>query len=300
MGIIVQTKKQRQMKRQYIFLLAMLLLATISCDELPDELFEKQVLFARNGLIERELELTEANSIETNVSISVSGTSVLKQDVNFTITEFADTLVDLNKQLFYDNEEQYYTLLPQAAYNFNSYNGTVKKGDEFGTLPFSIDWKKLDMHKRYVLPIKIESTSAFQVAPNNASSMLIEFRFFNNYSGSYSLNSIVNGKSIQQSGIKINALDANSCFITLPLFPGEDYTFIAKVNSDKSLTITAKNPEKLTLEMTNNGELLDNPNVYIETEGMKQFDIAFKYKRPTDDDFINFEGAFASAVDEEE
>ncbi|TKG91880.1 DUF1735 domain-containing protein [Puteibacter caeruleilacunae] len=287
------------MKKFYIMIMTAMLFATVSCDELADELFEKQVLFARNGLVEKDVELVDENSISMDVSVSISGTSVLAEDVSFTIEEFPDTLADLNKNLFDDDVEDYYTLLPDAAYSFSSYTGVVKVGDEYGLVPYTVDWTKLDMYQDYILPLKIKSTSNYNVAEANASTLLLNFQFKNSFSGSYSLNALKDGNSIQQGGIDVNALNVNSCYIELPLIGNEAQTFIVQVNSDNSVEVSSKNDSVVEIVMIDEGTLLDEVNVYKKTEGMTELDIAFKYKTADETDYKVFEGAFVS-VDEED
>lgn len=298
---MIQIQKKNQMNKQYIFAFAMLLLAVISCDELPDEQFEKQVLFARNGIIEKKLEITETETIESNISVSVSGTSILKKQISFTIAEFADTLEFLNQALFFDKTEDYYSLFPDTVYAFKSYDGTIKKGQEYTTVPFTVNWKKLNMYEKYLLPLKITSVSDYKIATGNVSSILVKFKPFNNYSGSYAGNLLIAGKSIQKSGIEVNALTPNSCYITSSLYLNEEHTFIVKVNPDNTLTVTAKNPDELTLEIVNSGNPDDlvKANIYEETETMKKLEVAFKYKKPEENDFIKFEGILYCASDKD-
>jgi hypothetical protein len=96
------------------------------CEDLPDEQFEKYVLFARNGFVDREFEYKDGEILTTDLSISVSGTSVLDHAVSVTIAEDPDTLALYNETRFGDETDDYYEVLPDTCYSFESYIGEIK------------------------------------------------------------------------------------------------------------------------------------------------------------------------------
>ena len=90
----------------------------------------------------------EDGTVNTQITISISGTSVLSKDVEAQVKVCPDTLDDYNYERFVQDTMLYYTLLPEDCYTLeNEGKVTIKKGDEYALLSVQFDLSRLDIFK---------------------------------------------------------------------------------------------------------------------------------------------------------
>ena len=262
------------MNRKLIYIISFICMNFIACDNLPDEQFEKYVLITHNGFVDKELIYNSSKELNTEVSVSISGTSVLKQDVNVSIDTDAEALQKYNFEKYRNDEALYYNILPDGAYSFEK-NITVKAGKEYSTVPIKLDLTSIDMFKNYVLPISIKTTSDYNLSPGGYHTTLLNLIFKNSFSGNYSINGTLKGTSESLSlSIRriLKVIDSNTCFAYMGNIDEEDldrdkYIFTIKINEDKTLTLTGMNPEtKFTPVESDWGEEKKNVMEITETE----------------------------------
>ena len=177
------------MKTIILICSAVLLLALpYSChDELDDELFEKAVLLTNNGWIDQELYLDESGLIDIPVVVSVNGTSGNNTPVDVTVRLAPDTLSNYNFEKYRNQTELYYEQPEENAIAFNDETIRIPAGELYGASGLTLDLNKLsDRYADYVIPLEIESTSAYQIARSDYSKALVHLVFKNSFSGNYS------------------------------------------------------------------------------------------------------------------
>jgi hypothetical protein len=220
------------------------------CENLPDEQFEKQVLFAQNGFVEREFEYRDGETLTTDLSISVSGTSALDHGVSVTITEDPDTLTLYNETKFGDETAGYYEALPDSCYSFSSMTGEIRAGDEYGLIPLEIMADKVDKYHRYVLPLRISGTSDYTIAPAPADALLLNISFTNDYSGDYVYAGTLNGKSVP-GDFTLNVVDEDECYFYLDYEGDGDQDYppvLIRFNPDNSLALSSRPSDGISLK----------------------------------------------------
>lgn len=68
------------MKYRLLFLYILGMTVAACNNDLPDELFVKRVVIAENGFQDLRVEYPEDGTVNTQITISISGTSVLSKD----------------------------------------------------------------------------------------------------------------------------------------------------------------------------------------------------------------------------
>lgn len=82
-----------------------------------------------------------------------------------------------------------YELLPAEAYSAKSWAVTIKAGSQNVSLPITVDPTKVVSGKMYLLPVRLKSTSKFEV--NSAKSIIyVEVFVKNNYDGWYTVEAL--------------------------------------------------------------------------------------------------------------
>ena len=116
------------MKYRLLFLYILGMTVAACNNDLPDELFVKRVVIAENGFQDLRVEYPEDGTVNTQITISISGTSVLSKDVEAQVKVCPDTLDDYNYERFVQDTMLYYTLLPEDCYTLeNEGKVTIKK-----------------------------------------------------------------------------------------------------------------------------------------------------------------------------
>ncbi|MFB6342759.1 BT_3987 domain-containing protein [Saccharicrinis sp. FJH62] len=273
-----------------------------SCDELPEEQFVKYVLFARNGFVEHQFEYRSDTLLRKDISVSVSGTSVLNKDLDFTIAVDPDTLKDYNYARYLEDSSLYLQTLPDSCYSFESLSGTVKAGDEYGLIPVNIIGSKVNKFHNYVLPLRIVSASEYTIAPVY-SVLMLEVQFVNNYSGTYVFTSSVSG--IQRNGnLEFKVVDENTCFF-ISNYTGDVYNtyppILVTFNSDNSLTISGRDEDELNIVESDTTLAGETTNYFEEDEKAltRTLTLTFSYYDPVSESTKLFDGVMVMALEEE-
>lgn len=137
------------MMKQFIYTLFVCLFALTGCntDEPGYGYKEPVVYFAKAGTV-------AATGTETNVSVYCSGNPARKAIA-------ASVKVDVS---LYDSfaKKTEFKLLPASAYTSVDWNVEIKKNEQTGMFPFSINKGSLPAGK-YVLPFSLWKTSDFEI-----------------------------------------------------------------------------------------------------------------------------------------
>lgn len=265
------------MKKLNIFLSILFAILSTGCNELPEELFEKYAVIIRSGYHEWAIPFSNESSVATSISVAVSGTSVISEDMDVEIAVNSALLDEYNFEKFRNDEASYYTLLPEDCYSFESMKTTIKAGDEYALIPLNLNLNNMDKYKNYVLPVEIVSVSKHSIGINGYNQSLINIVLVNYYSGSYTM--AVDLRS-SEGNIFINqeqslrTVDLNSCYFHVPYLnkasEKEDYIINMKVNSDSTLAFSANNADIELAFATPNKEKDNEINIVQITETEKK------------------------------
>lgn len=170
----------------------LLLFLFTSCDKelLDKEQYQKEIYLV--GAYDRVWTTTvnySDNETETYFTISSSGTLELDQDVHVKV-KINEELVNIYNRKYWTilNEDKYYKPLSPDLYRIPSFDNIVIKHEEdiLVSVPVFIKTTNLEIDKSYVIPVEIESTTAYPVNESGRK-MLILLKLKNEYSGSYQM-----------------------------------------------------------------------------------------------------------------
>lgn len=239
---------------KYSYLLLAAMVFSACNDALDDELFDKTVVFTKNGFQDIHIDYVNNGEVITNLPISVSGTSANMQDVNVTVLLDEDTLNTYNFERFRNQTALYYRLLPAASYQLGSSNVTIASGQESTILPIRLDVQQIDKFNDYVLPLRIGQNSAYTIGPSKYSKVLMRILFQNYFSGDYvvsgRLRDLTFNSEISLTSRTLKVVDERTCYFYAGTIDAnstlaDKEKFIIKVHTDPETgeaSLTALDP----------------------------------------------------------
>jgi hypothetical protein len=184
-------KNNKNMKK--IFGIISMVIAVVTfyaCeDDWKEEQYEKFVSFVRSGYTETYLNSNaEGGVIHYKIPVTVSGSTFNDRDVTVEIALDPDTLVDYNREQFFNRTDLHYRQLDKEHYSFpKGTTITIPAGEDIGYLDVDFRFEDLDLVEKYILPLQIVSTSEY--IPANKKwyrKTLMRIIPFNYFSGTYS------------------------------------------------------------------------------------------------------------------
>jgi hypothetical protein len=169
---------------------ALCLLPPACNDEWTEEQYEKSVSFvksARTEVANVYLKYRASGVATYKIPLVVSGSTANDRNVTVTVSVDPDTLPGLNFGRFRYQENLYFQLLDEQHYDFpNGATATIPAGEDVGLLDINFTLQGLDLVNKYILPLKIASTTGYEAATRSGySKTLMRIIPFNDYSGEY-------------------------------------------------------------------------------------------------------------------
>ena len=255
-------------------------------DPLEKEQYQKEVYLVGAAQDIQDKEISYAGDGSLYVSAAIGGTQFPDQDVTVTIGLADEAKMDSYNYKNLSDEDVQYQTLPTDWYNFPSWTGTIKAGEVYCRIPFTINTEKIHPDSLYVIPLKIVSTSAYSIVKTDTT-LLVHPKMVNDYSGAYQFEGTTwqmkNGEKDINSAASTttirNATALNAS--TIRLFQkviAEKVSNVAancyniRVNPDNTLTVTAYDK----LAITDGGGKYDPDKGiftfwYTYTEGGKEY-----------------------------
>lgn len=245
------------MKKVYLFILSGLLLGTSCTKEWTEEQYEKEVSFVKSGVVKVYAKYqSQGGKTTLKVPVMLSGSTGNNADIDVTIDYDKDTLTNLNFDRFRLRQDLYFVELPQANYSFKSMTTTIPKGSLQGYFELDLKQENMDMINKYVLPIKIVSTSKNNVASRRwFKKSIMQVIPFNDFSDRYSNAGLIWNRDVARDKQKALStpyrtawvVDEKSVFffagnIDEEAFDRAKYKIIARFNPDGTVTLTAPDP----------------------------------------------------------
>lgn len=242
------------MKKISLYILFILMAGTACNKEWTEELYVNEVSFVKSGVVKMYAKYKSQGGVVTvKVPVVLSGSTGGSEDIQVTIALDKDTLNDLNFERFRLRSDLYFHELPEANYAFKSLTTTIPKGSLQGYFELELKLEGLDLINKYILPVKIVSTSA-----NNASKRrwfsksLMQIIPFNDYSNRYSNAGLIWNRDIPQNNQIALTTPYRTAWVanenTVFFFAGNideeaydraTYKIMATFNSDSTVTLSA-------------------------------------------------------------
>lgn len=242
------------MKYIHLFILGGLLLSLGCTKEWTRELYVKEVSFVKSGVVRlNALYKSQGGTVTLKVPVLLSGSTGNKEDIEVTIELDRDTLSNLNFDRFRLRQDLYFQELPAANYTFPSMTTTIPAGSIQGYFDLNLKMEGLDLINKYILPVKIVSTSRNNVSPRRwFSKSLMQIIPFNDYSGRYSNAGLIWNRDVPQNNQTALTTPYRNAWVvderTVFFFAGNideeaydraKYKVIAALNADSTVTLSA-------------------------------------------------------------
>lgn len=231
------------------------LLAGAACNkEWTKELYVKEVSFVKSGVVKVYAKYKSQGGVVTvKVPVMLSGSTGNPEDIEVTIAIDRDTLGDLNFDRFRLRKDLYFHELPEANYSFRSMTTVIPKGELQGYFELDLKLEGLDLINKYMLPVKIISSSKDNVAQRRwFSKSLMQIIPFNDYSNRYSNAGLIWNRDLPQNNQTALTIPYRTAWVvderTMFFFAGNideeaydraTYKIVAQFNPDSTVTLTA-------------------------------------------------------------
>jgi len=245
------------MKKIFVFIAIILVTASTCKREWLGEQYVKEVSFARSGVVKVYAKYKSQGGVVTlKIPVVLSGTTGNNEDIQVTIDIDKDTLDDLNFDRFRLRSDLYFHELPEKHYQFKSMTTTIPAGSLQGYFEVDLMLEDLDMINKYILPLKIVSTSKNNVASRRwYSKSLMHIITFNDFSNRYSNAGRIWNRDLPQDDKNAFSMphrtawvvDENKVFffaghIDEEAYDRAKYKIIAQFNADSTVTLSAPDP----------------------------------------------------------
>ena len=286
-----------------------------SCDELEEELFQKNSYIIHNGWQDYALEVEEDNTTTLPIYFGVNGTSLNDKNISLTMDIDPDTLDRYNWDKYKTQTDLYYKMLPEGTYTFDADSWTIRSGELNTTAKIKIDLNKIEelgsLYDDYVLPLRITSSTGEPMGQNKYTKVLAHIGFKNDYSGIYSGKGVITQQgtsyTTEITSTQLYAINNNTCY----MFVGEktrantaDYlSYVVEINRDEwgDITLSSKIAglefksynSKLNRKYTYN---YNDQRYYTE---ITTIELAYEYLDTTQNEDLRmtFEGTFSMSRD---
>ena len=168
-----------------ILLLAALLLFTAceAIDPLATEQYQKEIYIIGSYKDVLESDLPYGENEESYVSIAVSGSQRIDHDVTVKLRHNDEIIEWYNDKYMLDAPVKYQRLNPELI-NIPSWTTTIKSGEIYAHLPFTVNSTGLHCDSLYAISFEIESVSEYMKSEEDTS-LILTLKLTNNYSGTY-------------------------------------------------------------------------------------------------------------------
>ena len=242
------------MKKFHLFILSGLLLGLGCNKEWTRELYVKEVSFVKSGVVTVYAKYqSQGGKVTVKVPVMLSGSTGNKEDIDVTIAMDRDTLNNLNFDRFRLRADLYFQELPGANYSFKSMTTTIPAGSLQGYYDLDLKLEGLDLINRYILPVKIVSTSKNNVSNRRwFGKSLMQIIPFNDYSGRYSNAGLIWNRDVPQNNQTALSTPYRTSWVvnenTVFFFAGnideeaydrKKYKIMAQLNPDSTVTLSA-------------------------------------------------------------
>lgn len=165
------------------------LLAVSSCEDinvLENEQYIKQVYIV--GASDKVLAFDVSYSAEPQnafISVATSGSKNIDKDVVVTFRH-NDNMIDWYNYKYMPEAPALYQQLAADKFTVPAMQTTIKAGEVYARLPFSVNTEDLHCDSLYAITFEIETVSEYEKNETDTA-LLLNFNLVNEYSGSYQL-----------------------------------------------------------------------------------------------------------------
>jgi hypothetical protein len=127
------------------------------------------------------------------ISVSVSGSIATDRDIRVTFMEDNEAIGMYNRRNLSASDVQN-RHLPTAAYEYPQTDAVIKAGETMAVYPVYVYPENLHCDSLYLLPVRIESVSAYEMRADIDTVLLARINLVNDYSGNYQMRGTIINK----------------------------------------------------------------------------------------------------------
>lgn len=178
------------MRKFQLYLIFLMVVSTIftACeviDPLASEQYRKEVYIVGAYDNVFTVDLPYGDNEDTYISVAVSGSQRIDRDVNVTFRQNDEIIEWYNNRFMLDMPVKYQRL-ETGLINIPSWSTTIKAGDIYARLPFTVNSTGLHCDSLYAVSFEIESVSDYMKSEDDAS-LILTLKLVNDYSGAFQL-----------------------------------------------------------------------------------------------------------------
>jgi hypothetical protein len=279
-----------------IILSLLLAAGVIACNESKQfevELYKKvfAIVSSDNYNVSEKEHSLDSTELTGYISVSMGGTNSTDQDLTIKFREDLTLFDRYNRGTHDVATEKYARLLPASNYTINSYELTLPAGSREARLPIKIRPNGLSPDSTYMISLKVEDYSGYEVNPDKAD-VLYNVLIKNYYAvqkspgTTYTMKALFDGGNMPGSK-RVFPLTSNSVRIIAgdQSFEADTaiinkWSIVLEVADDGHVTIKPFKNNRIQVEQIDGDP--DYPNkFYIEDDGFrtfKSFLLYYKYK----------------------
>lgn len=182
------------MTKKLSLMLLLLAAGTLSCEDrnpIGEEQYFKQLYIVGSHHTQVVTKFDVAYSAAPQpayISVAVGGSLNIDHDVAVTVAHDEGAIEWYNNKYMW-NQPAKYRKLDAALYSIPSMTATIKAGQVYARLPFTVTTEALHCDSLYALAFEIASASDFTIAPADTV-LILNFNLVNSYSGTYQLSAV--------------------------------------------------------------------------------------------------------------
>lgn len=213
------------------------------------EQYKKQIYIVKGNDRLTETTLPMADRTEAFVTFYCSGSEMSDKDVVVQYKIDKEALTAYNETEYGDNLARQMVCVPEEMVTFEEPAVTIKAGQEYAVLHFSINTSGLDPALNYAVPITITEVSAYEIN-QNVKTLFYKIKLKTQYSGLYNSQVVYHafGKVESTKYVQKTAAAIAKNQIKVPVLDQKevaegslDYVIVT-MNEDNSVTLSTQNP----------------------------------------------------------
>lgn len=235
-----------------LFLIGIILYICVACSTEVDfgEQYKKQIYIvnANEHVVEAEHPLAE--STDGFVTFYCAGSKETTKDVTVHYKIDKEALEAYNKSEYDQNTSKYMECIPEDKIQFHEEAVTIKAGEDYAMLGFSINTSELDPAKNNAIPITITGTSDYEIN-QGMKTLFYHLKLKTQYSGLYDSRLDLHRFALLQSSkfVQKKTIAISKNQIKVPVFDKKEvlegsinYYIITLNEEDHTVTLTSDDP----------------------------------------------------------
>ena len=156
-------------------------------DPLKEEQYVKQIyIVGASAVVSQFVMPYQSNPSDAYISLATGGSLKIDKDVSVSVIHDDQAIKWYNNKYMIDAPAKY-RILEATNYTIPKMSTTIKAGEVYGRMPFSVTTKGLHCDSLYALTFKIDQVSDYQKVVKD-SVLILNLNLVNDYSGTYQLN----------------------------------------------------------------------------------------------------------------